>query len=181
MVGTSPTMTLEQPVLPDILAPGLRVVFCGTQAGAVSARRGAYYAGPGNRFWKALHAVGLTPRQLAPEEFPELLRLGMGLTDVAKASSGPDSDLLPAHFDIEGFKEKMRSFAPAVIAFNGKRAAQAVLGLRDSTLPYGLWQARMEGASVFVLPSTSGAASGFWSLAPWRNLAAVLNREAPRS
>lgn len=97
---------------------------------------------------------------------------------MAKASSGPDKALLPSHFDIEGFTEKMRSHAPAVIAFNGKRAAQAVLGPVPG---YGLLAGRLAGATVFVLPSTSGAASGFWSLAPWRDLAISLNREVLRS
>jgi len=55
-------------VLPDVLAPGLAIVFCGTAVGTVSARRRAYYAGPGNAFWPTLHRVGLTPRQLLPEE-----------------------------------------------------------------------------------------------------------------
>ena len=57
-------------VLPDVLAPGLRIVFCGTAAGTVSARRGAYYAHPQNRFWPALHAVGLTPRLMRPRTIP---------------------------------------------------------------------------------------------------------------
>jgi TDG/mug DNA glycosylase family protein len=105
---------------------------------------------------------------------------------VAKASSGPDKALLQAHFDIEGFAEKMRSHAPAVIAFNGKRAAQAALAVSagDMTsreMAYGRQQRRFGDATVFVLPSTSGAASGFWSLAPWRDLAAFLKPEAPRS
>ena len=178
MVGTSPTMTVEPPVLPDILVPGLRVVFCGAQAGAASARRGAYYAGPGNRFWATLHEIGLTPRRLAPEEFPALSDFGIGLTDVAKATSGPDSALRRTHFDIEAFMQKMTAHAPATVAFNGKRAAQAVLG---PALGYGLQVQRLAGASVHVLPSTSGAASGFWSLEPWRQLAASLNPTVSRA
>ena len=58
-------------VLPDLIKPGLKIVFCGTAAGNVSAARGAYYAHPQNRFWSALHAFGLTPRKLEPEEYPE--------------------------------------------------------------------------------------------------------------
>jgi double-stranded uracil-DNA glycosylase len=57
------------PVLPDLLAPGLRIVFCGTAAGTISAARGAYYAHPQNRFWSVLETNGLTPRLLKPEEF----------------------------------------------------------------------------------------------------------------
>ena len=80
-------------VLPDVLEPGLRIVFCGTAAGHVSARRGAYYAHPQNRFWPALHAIGLTPRRLKPEDYPELPQWGLGLTDLAKHVSGMDRDL----------------------------------------------------------------------------------------
>lgn len=75
----------------------------------------------------------------------------------------------------------MRSHAPAVIAFNGKRAAQAALGAQASAMSYGRQEAPLLGATVFVLPSTSGAASGFWSPIPWHDLAASLNLEAPRA
>jgi len=62
-------------VLPDMLRPGLRLVICGSAAGAVSATHGAYYAGPGNRFWRTLFEVGLTPRRLEPHEFRDLPRI----------------------------------------------------------------------------------------------------------
>lgn len=158
-------------VLPDVLGPGLRVVFCGTQAGRASALRGAYYAGPGNKFWKTLHATGLTSRRFAPEEFPSLPSHGIGLTDVAKATSGPDSALRSAHFDVESFMSKIRAHAPAVVAFNGKRAASAVLGLAGHALHYGRQQGQIGGAAAYVLPSTSGAAAAFWSAEPWQQLA----------
>lgn len=115
-------------VLPDVLSAGLRVVFCGTQAGAVSARRGAYYAGPGNKFWKTLFETGLVPARLGPTDFLTLPRYGIGFTDVAKGTSGPDTALLRHHFDIAGFLSKIREHRPAIVAFNGKRAAQAGLG-----------------------------------------------------
>jgi TDG/mug DNA glycosylase family protein len=172
VVGTSPTMTASDGhMLPDVLAPGLRVVFCGTQAGAASARRGAYYAGPGNKFWKTLHEIGLTPERLAPEAFRALPTYGIGLTDIAKLTSGPDTDLRSAHFDAEGFMARMAVNRPRIVAFNGKRAAHAVLGPLRA---YGLQTDRLAGADIFVLPSTSGAASGFWSIEPWRELAAHL-------
>jgi TDG/mug DNA glycosylase family protein len=167
------------PVLPDVLEPGLRVVFCGTQAGRVSAQRGAYYAGPGNKFWKTLHEVGLTARRLDPTDFATLPRYGIGLTDVAKATSGPDSALQRAHFDIEGFMSKITAQAPAVVAFNGKRAAQAALACAGERLAYGLQQGAIAGAAAFVLPSTSGAAAGFWSVEPWYELARYLAAPGP--
>ena len=78
-------------VLPDILAPGLDIVFCGTAVGNVSAQRGAYYAGLGNMFWPTLYEIGLTPRRLQPEEFREVLSFGLGLTDLVKAVLGVDT------------------------------------------------------------------------------------------
>ncbi|KRE08859.1 hypothetical protein ASE61_04745 [Bosea sp. Root670] len=158
-------------ILPDILEPGLRVVFCGTQAGAVSARRGAYYAGPGNKFWPVLHEIGLVPVRLWPEEFATLPRYGIGLTDVAKRSSGPDSALRGGHFDVAGFTARIAANRPRFLAFNGKRAAQVALGISEGRLAYGPQADGLAGAEVYILPSTSGAAAGFWSIEPWKQLA----------
>ena len=69
-------------VLPDLIEPGLTTMFCGSAASSASARVGAYYAGPGNRFWTVLHETGLTPHLFVPAEFQELLSLGIGLTDL---------------------------------------------------------------------------------------------------
>jgi TDG/mug DNA glycosylase family protein len=63
----------QDTILPDMLARGLKVVFCGTAAGRVSAATQSYYAHPQNQFWRTLAAVGLTPRQLRPGEYRELL------------------------------------------------------------------------------------------------------------
>ena len=68
-------------ILPDVLRRDLRAVISGTAAGKASARRRAYYAGPGNKFWQSLRRVGLTPHVLKPQEFRELLGHGIGLTD----------------------------------------------------------------------------------------------------
>src|ERR1700710_1081930 len=86
-------VSLPAPVLPDVLAPGLRVVFCGYAPGTASARAGAYYAGPGNRFWLTLHEVGLTPHLLPPAEFARLPEFGIGLTDISKTASGSDAEV----------------------------------------------------------------------------------------
>ena len=86
-------------ILPDVLMSGLKIVFCGTAAGNESARQGAYYAHPGNKFWRTLHVIGLTPRKLRPAEFAEVLEYGIGLTDLAKYVSGNDDTLSPRDFD----------------------------------------------------------------------------------
>jgi TDG/mug DNA glycosylase family protein len=158
-------------ILPDLLAPGLRVVFCGTAAGTASALRGAYYAGPGNRFWSILATTGLTPRRLRPEEFPLLTGWGIGLTDLAKHVSGADATLPASAFDSVAFAVKIRRVRPRLVAFNGKKAAAAFYGRRSTDLGYGQGPAVPDFPPVIVLPSTSGAASGAWDAAHWQVLA----------
>ena len=156
------------PILPDILAPGLRIVFCGTAAGKVSAEKRAYYAGPGNRFWPTLYEIGLTPRRLEPAEFPKVLEFGIGLTDVAKAVSGADSDLPRHGFDAASLRRKINQLAPEALAFNGKRAAEEVFG---RSVSYGREREKIGSTTVFVLPSTSGAARRYWDVSHWCALA----------
>ena len=159
-------------VLPDVLSEGLKVVFCGTAAGARSAQVGAYYAGPGNKFWKTLFQIGLTPRLLEPGEFRLLPQYGLGLTDIAKTYSGADSGLRRMHFDAESLRQKIESASPTVVAFNGKKAARSFYA---TDVPYGIQHEKLAVlTTVFVLPSTSGAASGFWDVAYWVQLAAFL-------
>lgn len=171
--------TLERGhVLPDVLAPGLRVIFCGSAAGTASARLGAYYAGPGNRFWEILFRVGLTPRLLRPREFRSLLELGIGLTDLAKHRFGPDQAIRKSDDDPDALAAKIARFRPHALAFVGKRAAQSYLG--RARLAYGRQADAMSPSAIFVLPSTSGAARGFWDEAPWHELGDWLHRQAGR-
>jgi TDG/mug DNA glycosylase family protein len=153
-----------------VLEHGLKIVFCGTAAGAVAARVGAPYAGPGNRFWWILHEIGLTPRELRPAEFRQLPRYGLGLTDVAKHASGSDSSLAPADFDPAAVAAKVERYAPGMLAFVGKRAAQEVLG---GPVAYGRQEVSIGVSEVWVVPSTSGAARGAWDVGSWHDLAAA--------
>jgi double-stranded uracil-DNA glycosylase len=149
-------------ILPDLLAPGLRVVFCGTAAGPVSARVGAYYAGPGNRFWPALAEAGFTPRRLRPPDYPELLRYGIGLTDLVKTASGADSVLRPEAFDLPRFRAAMLRFRPQAIAFTSRTAANHVLPQLRGWRGWGACEAAPpELPPIFVLPSPSGR-NGHW-------------------
>ncbi|WP_037544989.1 mismatch-specific DNA-glycosylase [Stappia stellulata] len=159
------------PVLPDVLQPGLDVVFCGTGAGRRSAEVGAYYAGPGNRFWRTLAEIGLTPRLFSPQEFRELPAFGIGLTDIAKQHVGPDHDIDPARSDADGLKARIAAAAPGVLAFTSKRAAALYFGCPTRDLAYGLQGPKIETTRIHVLPSPSGAARGFWSIDPWAALA----------
>jgi TDG/mug DNA glycosylase family protein len=154
------------------LAPDLRVVFCGTAAGATSARRGAYYAGPGNKFWATLHEIGLTPRRLAPFEFASVLDYRIGLTDLCKLRAGSDVAIGRDAFDVDGLTARIAKHAPVVLAFNGVKAARETLGVVDG---YGPQTRRVAHAHTWVLPSTSGAASGFWDVEVWRALAAAID------
>jgi double-stranded uracil-DNA glycosylase len=167
------------PVLPDLLAPGLRVVFCGTAAGARSARVGAYYAGPGNRFWPTLHAIGLIPVRLEPHQFREVMRYGLGLTDLAKHTAGSDASLARADFDAAALRDKIARYAPAVLAFTSKRAALEFYRL--SRVDYGPQPHPLASTQVYVLPSPSGAARRAWNIAHWHALADFVRGIAPGS
>lgn len=161
-------------VLPDVLKPGLKVVFCGTAAGNRSAAVGAYYAGKGNRFWEVLHRIGLTPRRLRPEEYCCLLEYGLGLTDLVKTTSGNDNVLGKESFDIDGFRRRVEKVAPKAVAFHGKRAAMEFLG---RPLHYGLQPESIGTSAVFVLPSTSGAARAYWDEEYWVEVANYVARK----
>jgi TDG/mug DNA glycosylase family protein len=155
-------------LLDDVLAPGLRVVFCGTALGAVAARVGAYYAGPGNAFWPTLAEVGFTPRRLEPLEFHEVLAYGLGLTDLCKKRSGSDAEIGVEGFDAPRLVRNLERYAPEWIALTSKNAAKGALG---RGVDYGVQPERLGPSRVFVLPSPSGAARGHWDIAPWRELA----------
>lgn len=162
---------MRKTILPDLLQPGLSLVFCGTAAGRRSAAEGAYYAHPGNLFWRALHAVQLTPRLFAPSEFPLLPALGIGLTDLAKHHAGNDDELPRNAFDVAALRTRIERVAPRVLAFTSKAAARAALGRAAG---YGLQAERMGATQLFVLPSPSGQARGHWDLGPWRDLATLV-------
>ncbi|MBN8737446.1 MAG: mismatch-specific DNA-glycosylase [Xanthomonadales bacterium] len=164
---TTPT----RPILPDVLKGDLRVVFCGTAPGTRSAHEGAYYAHPGNYFWRTLFETGLTPRLLAPSEFRRALDFGIGLTDVAKHHFGPDAELPRDAFDAEALQRKLARYRPRIVAFTSKNAAHAGLGVTARQLAYGEQPLRIAHSRVFVLPSPSGLARGSWDIAPWQALA----------
>lgn len=161
----------SQHILPDVLVPHLRVVFCGTAAGTRSAREGAYYAHPGNYFWRTLFEVGLTPRRLSPQEFPRVLDHGIGLTDLAKLHFGSDHELPRDAFDAAALKRKLARYKPTIVAFTSKNAA---FGYSGRVLAYGEQSERIATSRVFVLPSPSGQARRFWSIEPWRELASAV-------
>ena len=159
-------------ILPDVLQPGLEVVFCGTAPGAASARAAAYYAKPGNKFWRVLHETGLTPAQLSPADYRQLLEHGIGLTDLCKVSFGQDRDLPQEHLDRAGLEAKILHHQPRLLAFTSLQGAKWYF--RDRIIRPGLQAATIGGTRIFVLPSTSGLATNHWSIEPWRALATIL-------
>ena len=158
-------------VLPEMLRPGLSVVFCGTAPGRQSALQKAYYAHPQNKFWRVLHEVGLTPRQFAPREYPALWELGIGLTDIAKYAYGMDHQL-PRHSlgpkAAQDLRRRIAAIAPAHLAFTSLNAGRAVLG---KSAKAGAQEEVWDQTHVWVLPSPSPLADNHWDIAPWQALA----------
>lgn len=169
-------LTTESFVLPDLLAPGLRLVFCGTAAGTRSAQERTYYAHPGNMFWRTLFAVGLTPRLFAPAEYPLLPGFGIGLTDLSKFHYGNDAELPIDAFDVAALARKIEHYAPRVIAFTSKHAGTAALG---KGIGYGSQTSPFAGVPAFVLPSPSGQARRSWDLRVWQALADFVAAHSP--
>jgi TDG/mug DNA glycosylase family protein len=165
---------MKRPVLPDLLASGLAIVFCGTAPGTVSAALKEYYAHPQNKFWRVLHDVGLTPHVLAPSEYPELLSLGIGLTDIAKHTSGMDSQLPRGSLGasaIVDLRRKIERYQPDNLAFTSLTGGRKFLG---GDAQFGLQSQALGKAAIWVLPSPSPAAHWNWqkNCHVWQALAA---------
>ncbi|WP_081868094.1 G/U mismatch-specific DNA glycosylase [Caballeronia glathei] len=154
----APSMTLSDslPCLPDILGPGLSVVFCGINPGVLAASTGRHFAGRGNRFWRTIHLAGFTPEQIPPENDRTLLQYGCGLTTVVSRPTARADELSQWEFDAaaSGFERKIERYAPQCVAFLGKMALGALSGRRD--IDWGLQPTAFGGARAWVLPNPSG-------------------------
>lgn len=158
-------------ILPDLLQKRLKIVFCGTAAGNKSAERKAYYAGAGNLFYQTLANCGFTPRILKPEEFPELLQYGIGLTDLVKSHFGMDRDLKQEHYDTKSFEDKILKYQPQLVCFNGKEAAKVYFNFKNTKqVSYGLQEKAIGNTKLYVAPSTSSAAMAYWDDFFWKEL-----------
>jgi TDG/mug DNA glycosylase family protein len=142
--------------LPDLIAPGLSILFCGINPGLYSAAVGYHFARPGNRFWPTLHRAGITERLLTPAEGRELLQYGCGITDlVARSSAGAD-ELTTAEL-ISGRQHlvlKVKRYAPRCLAVLGLGAYQKAFEQRHATL--GKQSEHIGATVVWVLPNPSG-------------------------
>lgn len=142
--------------VPDVLAPGLRVVFVGINPGRVSAAAGAHFANPRNDFWRLLHAAALTTRLYEPHEQLALLDEGIGVTNAAYRTTPGSGDLRRADFagSAERLERIARELSPRWLAFVGKEAYRGAFGERPAL---GLQERGLGEARLFVLPSTSPA------------------------
>ena len=150
--------------LPDIVAPGLRVLFCGINPGLYSAATGYHFARPGNRFWPALHRSGFTARQLRPEEQELLLGSGLGITNIAARATARAAELSREELR-EGaglLAAKAAALRPAWLAFVGVSAFRTGFGRPLAAV--GPQPDPVSGSRVWVLPSTSGL-NAHWTLA----------------
>src|SRR5581483_11482986 len=142
--------------VPDVLGPGLRVVFCGINPGRVSAAAHAHFANPRNDFWRLLYAAKFTSRLYDPSEQFELLKEGVGVTNAAYRTTPGSGDLRRADFagSAERLERMARELRPRWLGFVGKEAYRGAFGERPELGA----QARTLGAArLFVLPSTSPA------------------------
>lgn len=150
--------------IPDVLAPDLRVLFCGINPGLWSAAVGKHFARPGNRFWPALHASGFTPRLLGPWEQERLLRFGLGLTNVASRATARADELEPQELRIGGqvLAGKVAEYRPRWVAVLGIGAYRTAFGRKDATI--GPQPQTLSGSRVWVLPNPSGL-NAHWTAA----------------
>lgn len=145
--------------LPDLLAPGLRLLFVGFNPSVRAARLGHYYAGRNNRFWELLAASGLTPRGLAYTEDRTLLELGIGVTDLVKRPTRSAAEVTAEEYrrGVERLRRIVREHRPRVVCYNGKGVY-----LRAARVPAAPWGRQpgtvVEGVADFVVPSPSGLA-----------------------
>jgi TDG/mug DNA glycosylase family protein len=142
--------------VPDVVAPGLRVLFCGINPGLYSGAVGHHFARPGNRFWKALHLAGFTDRVLTPFEERDLLAAGLGITNLVRRATATADKLSDDELRDGGvaLARKVRRFRPEVVAFLGIGAYRVAFGRGEATI--GPQPDTVGGVPAWVLPNPSG-------------------------
>lgn len=156
-------------ILNDVLSRGMIIVFCGNAVGTQSKEAGAFFAGKGNKFWQILSDLKLTDRKLEPREYKQVIKYRIGLTDLVKTQFGSDNAVKASNNDRNILRAKIEKYQPKILVFNGKKAAQIYFKKRK--IEYGEQKGEDIGITkIFVLPSTSGAANGYWDIFYWRKL-----------
>ena len=149
-------MRARRRTLRDVIAPGLRVLFCGINPGLYSAAIGHHFGRPGNRFWRTLYAAGFTPSLFSPEQDGSLLELGLGITNLCPRTTAT-ADELTADELARGAREllaKARRYRPRVVAVLGIGAYR--LGFDHADAAVGRQEAPIAGSRAWVLPNPSG-------------------------
>ena len=152
-------------VLPDVIAPGLKVLFCGINPGLYSGAVGHHFARPGNRFWPALRRAGFTDRLLSPAEDHLLPQYGCGVTNMVPLTTAAAAELSDEEF-LEGarrLQRKAKRYEPQWIAFVGIGAYRT--GFADKRAHIGPQEKRIGPSRVWVLPNTSGLNANYQSKA----------------
>jgi TDG/mug DNA glycosylase family protein len=147
--------------LPDILAMGLTVVFCGLNPGLSAAAAGHHFVGRSNRFWRVIHLAGFTPAEILPAKDRTILHYRCGLTTVVERPTARADQLSAADFAASAaqFEQKIARYAPRFVAFLGKAAYAALSDRRD--IAWGPQTATLGGAAVWMLPNPSGRNRAF--------------------
>lgn len=143
-------------LIPDVIKPDLKVLFCGINPGLWSGAVGHHFARPGNRFWPALHASGFTPELFTPDRQAELLDLGLGISNVVARTTARADELTPEELR-EGGRQlatKAKRYHPRWIAIVGITAYRTAFGHRDTVV--GRQAERIADSNVWVLPNPSG-------------------------
>ena len=147
--------------VPDLIAPNLRVLFCGINPGLYSGLTGHHFARPGNRFWPALHAAGFTPRRLQAWEERELLDLGCGITNLvdratASAAELRDDELVAG---AAALAAKVAAYRPRSVAMLGVTAYR--VAFRQPRATFGPQPEQLHSTDLWVLPNPSGLNAHF--------------------
>ncbi|RNL85024.1 G/U mismatch-specific DNA glycosylase [Halostreptopolyspora alba] len=142
--------------IPDVIAPGLDVLFCGINPGLYSGHTGHHFARPGNRFWPALHRAGLTPRQLAPFEQHLLPRFGLGITNLVARATARADELTTDELRAGGsaLAGRLAEYRPGILAVLGVTAYRQAFGRPKAGI--GPQADRVAETPVWVLPNPSG-------------------------
>ncbi|MFF9092689.1 G/U mismatch-specific DNA glycosylase [Streptomyces sp. NPDC014776] len=164
-------------VVPDVVADGLRVLFCGINPGLMTAATGHHFARPGNRFWPVLHLSGFTPRLLAPAEQQELLGYGLGITNVVARPTARADELSAEEYREGGrlLTAKVERLRPRWLAVVGVTAYRVAFD--DRTARVGPQERTIGDTRVWVLPNPSGL-NAHWTAATMAEEYARLRRAA---
>jgi double-stranded uracil-DNA glycosylase len=147
--------------VPDVIAPDLRVLFCGINPGLYSGAVGHHFARPGNRFWKVLHRAGFTEHELSPFDDRKLLDVGIGITNLVGRTTASAAELDPAELrdGARRLARKVRRYRPALVAFAGMDAYR--LAFQRPRAGPGRQPEMLGGSTVWLLPNPSGAQAAY--------------------